>query len=113
MEESCAQPMRGDKRPPRKPVFGKGGAVTAGNASGIGDGAGAMVIASEKFARERKLKPLGRLVAWSVAGVDPAVMGIGPVPASKAGLSKAGRSMKYMGRIDVNDAFAPPTRRAE
>src|SRR5258705_5028916 len=73
-----------------KPVFRKGGVVTAGNASGIGDGAGAMVIASEKFARERKLKPLGRWVASSGAGVDPAVMGIGPVPASRAALAKAG-----------------------
>jgi len=92
-----------------KPAFRKGGVVTAGNASGIGDGAGAMVIASEKFARERKLKPLGRLVAWGVAGVDPAVMGIGPVPASKAALSKAGLSMKDMDLIEVNEAFAAQT----
>jgi acetyl-CoA acyltransferase 2 len=92
-----------------KPVFRKGGVVTAGNASGIGDGAGAMIIASEKFARERKLKPLGRLVSWGVAGVDPSVMGIGPVPASKAALAKAGLTMDDMDLIEVNEAFAAQT----
>jgi acetyl-CoA acyltransferase 2 len=92
-----------------KPVFRKGGVVTAGNASGIGDGAGAMVIASEKFARDRQVKPLGRLVSWGVAGVDPAVMGIGPVPASKAALAKAGLSMNDMDLIEVNEAFAAQT----
>jgi acetyl-CoA acyltransferase 2 len=92
-----------------KPVFRKGGVVTAGNASGIGDGAGAMVIASEKFSRERKLAPLGRLVSWGIAGVDPSVMGIGPVPASKAALAKAGLSMDDMDLIEVNEAFAAQT----
>jgi acetyl-CoA acetyltransferase family protein len=92
-----------------KPVFRKGGVVTAGNASGIGDGAGAMVIASEDFARERGLKPLGRLVAWGIAGVDPSVMGIGPVPASKAALQKAGMAMDDIGLIEVNEAFAAQT----
>lgn len=92
-----------------KPVFRKDGVVTAGNASGIGDGAGAMVIASEKFASDRKLKPLGRLVAWSVVGVDPAVMGIGPVPASRAVLAKAGLKMDDMDLIEVNEAFAAQT----
>lgn len=92
-----------------KPVFRKGGVVTAGNASGIGDGAGAMVIASEKFAKERDLRPLGRLVSWSVAGVDPAVMGIGPVPASRGALAKAGLTMDDMDLIEVNEAFAAQT----
>jgi acetyl-CoA acetyltransferase family protein len=92
-----------------KPVFRKGGVVTAGNASGIGDGAGAMVIASEKFAKERNLRPLGRLVSWSVAGVDPAVMGIGPVPASRGALAKAGLTMDDMDLIEVNEAFAAQT----
>jgi acetyl-CoA acetyltransferase family protein len=92
-----------------KPAFRKGGVVTAGNASGIGDGAGAMVIASEKFARERSLRPLGRLVSWGIAGVDPSVMGIGPVPASKAALAKAGLSMADMDLIEVNEAFAAQT----
>ena len=92
-----------------KPVFRKGGVVTAGNASGIGDGAGAMVVASEKFARERGLAPIGRLIAWGVAGVDPAVMGIGPVPASRAALAKAGLTMADMDLIEVNEAFAAQT----
>ena len=92
-----------------KPVFRKNGVVTAGNASGIGDGAAAMVIASESFARERGLRPIGRLTSWGVAGVDPAVMGIGPVPASKAALAKAGLSMDAMDLIEVNEAFAAQT----
>jgi acetyl-CoA acyltransferase 2 len=92
-----------------KPVFRKGGVVTAGNASGIGDGAGAMVIASEGFAREHRLPPIGRLVSWGIAGVDPSVMGIGPVPASKAALKKAGLSLADMDLIEVNEAFAAQT----
>jgi acetyl-CoA acetyltransferase family protein len=92
-----------------KPAFRKGGVVTAGNASGIGDGAAAMVIASEPFARAHGLKPLGRLVSWGFAGVDPAVMGIGPVPASKIALMRAGLSMDDMDLIEVNEAFAAQT----
>jgi acetyl-CoA acetyltransferase family protein len=92
-----------------KPAFRKGGVVTAGNASGIGDGADALVIASEKFASDRGLKPLGRLLSWGVAGVDPAVMGIGPVPASKIALAKAGLSIDDMDLIEVNEAFAAQT----
>jgi acetyl-CoA acetyltransferase family protein len=92
-----------------KPVFRKGGVVTAGNASGIGDGAAAMIIASEQFAKSRGLKPLGRLISWGVAGVDPAVMGIGPVPASKIALARAGLSMDDMDLIEVNEAFAAQT----
>ncbi len=92
-----------------KPVFKETGVVTAGNASGIGDGAGAMIIASEKYARDRKLEPLGRLVSWGVVGVDPAVMGIGPVPASRSALAKAGLSMEAMDLIEVNEAFAAQT----
>jgi len=89
-----------------KPVFREGGVVTAGNASGIGDGAGAMVIASEKFAKERGLKPFGRLVAWGIAGVDPKIMGIGPVPASKKALAEAGLTLGDMDIVEVNEAFA-------
>jgi len=92
-----------------KPVFRKGGVVTAGNASGIGDGAAAMIIASEKVARDRKLQPLGRLISWGIAGVDPSVMGIGPVPASKSALAKAGLSIQDMDLIEVNEAFAAQT----
>jgi acetyl-CoA acyltransferase 2 len=92
-----------------KPVFREDGVVTAGNASGIGDGAGALVIASESFARERGLKPLGRLVSWGIAGVDPAVMGIGPVPAAKSALARADLTLDDMDLIEVNEAFAPQT----
>lgn len=90
-----------------KPVFRPTGVVTAGNASGIGDGAGAMIVAGEKFVSERGLKPLGRLVSWGIAGVDPAVMGIGPVPAAKIALSRAGLTLDDMDLIEVNEAFAP------
>jgi acetyl-CoA acyltransferase 2 len=89
-----------------KPVFKEGGVVTAGNASGIGDGAGAMVIASESFAKERGLKPLGRLVSWGFAGVDPKMMGIGPVPSSKKALAAAGLRLGDMDIVEINEAFA-------
>ncbi len=90
-----------------KPVFRENGVVTAGNASGIGDGAGAMIISSRKFADDRGLKPLGRLISWGIAGVDPKIMGIGPVPASKKALAKAGLTLDEMDIIEVNEAFAP------
>ena len=90
-----------------KPVFRENGVVTAGNASGIGDGAGALVISSAKFASDRGLKPIGRLVSWGIAGVDPRIMGIGPVPASKKALAKADMSLDDMDLIEINEAFAP------
>lgn len=90
-----------------KPVFRENGVVTAGNASGIGDGAGTMVISSASFAKERGLKPLGRLVSWGIAGVDPKIMGIGPVPAAKKALAAAGLTLDDMDIIEVNEAFAP------
>jgi acetyl-CoA acetyltransferase family protein len=90
-----------------KPVFRETGVVTAGNASGIGDGAGAMIISSAKFAADRGLEPLGKLVSWGIAGVDPKIMGIGPVPASKKALAKAGLTLDDMDIIEVNEAFAP------
>ncbi len=89
-----------------RPVFKENGVVTAGNASGIGDGAGAMVIASAKYAADRGLKPLGRLVSWGIAGVDPKEMGIGPVPSSKKALAAAGLTLDDMDIIEVNEAFA-------
>ncbi len=92
-----------------KPVFKENGVVTAGNASGIGDGAGAMVIAGESFAKERGLKPLGRLVSWGIAGVDPKIMGIGPVPSSKKALDAAGLTLDDMDIIEINEAFAAQT----
>lgn len=90
-----------------KPVFKADGVITAGNASGIGDGAGALVVASEDYAKRKGLKPLARLVSWGVAGVDPTIMGIGPVPASKIALRKAGMTLDEMDLIEVNEAFAP------
>jgi len=89
-----------------KPAFGKNGTVTAGNASGIVDGAAAVVLMSMEEARKRNLMPLGRIVSWAAAGVDPKVMGRGPVPASKLALQKAGLSLEYMDLIEVNEAFA-------
>lgn len=90
-----------------KPVFRENGVVTAGNASGIGDGAAALVIASAEFAGRRALKPMARLVSWGVAGVDPRIMGIGPVPAARMALARARLTMADMDLIEVNEAFAP------
>jgi acetyl-CoA C-acetyltransferase/acetyl-CoA acyltransferase 2 len=89
------------------PVFKKDGVVTAGNASGICDGAAALVVASEEYARARGLAPLGRLVQWAVAGVEPSMMGIGPAPAVRAALARAGLAMSDIDRFEVNEAFAP------
>ena len=88
------------------PAFRKDGIVTAGNASGIVDGAAAVVVTQEKTARERGWKPLGRIVAWATAGVEPRVMGIGPVPASRKALQRAGLTLDQMDLIEVNEAFA-------
>jgi len=88
------------------PYFKKDGVVTAGNASGICDGGAALVLASGQFALERGLKPLGRLVSWASAGVDPSIMGIGPVPASRKALARARLELKDMDLVEVNEAFA-------
>jgi len=89
-----------------KPAFGKNGTVTAGNASGIVDGGAAVVMMSIEEARKRNLVPLGRIVSWGIAGVEPKLMGRGPVPASQIALQKAGMSLEYMDLIEVNEAFA-------
>jgi acetyl-CoA acetyltransferase family protein len=89
-----------------RPVFKPDGVVTAGNASGINDGAGALVIARAEWAKARGLSPLARVVSWGVSGVDPRIMGIGPVPAARAALAKAGLSLDAMDLIEVNEAFA-------
>ena len=89
-----------------KPSFGRNGTVTAGNASGIVDGAAAVVVMSVEDAQKRNLKPLGRIVGWGTAGVDPRVMGRGPVPASKIALQRAGLTLDYISLIEVNEAFA-------
>jgi len=88
------------------PYFRKDGVVTAGNASGICDGAAALVVAGEEFASSRSLRPLGRLVAWATAGVDPTIMGIGPVPATRRALVSAGLSLDEMDLVEINEAFA-------
>ncbi len=90
-----------------RPYFKKDGFVTAGNASGIGDGAAALVIASATWAETKGLKPLGRLVAWGIAGVEPDIMGIGPAPASRQALERAGLKMHDMDLVEINEAFAP------
>jgi acetyl-CoA acyltransferase 2 len=90
-----------------KPYFKKDGLVTAGNASGISDGGAATVLASEDYAKSRGLKPLGRLVAWAVAGVEPKHMGIGPAPAARKALAKAEMKLEQMDLVEVNEAFAP------
>ena len=89
-----------------KTAFGKTGTVTAGNASGIVDGGAAVVVMSLESAQKRNLKPLGRIVSWGIAGVDPKVMGRGPVPATKIALQKAGLTLDYIDLIEVNEAFA-------
>jgi acetyl-CoA acetyltransferase family protein len=89
-----------------KPAFGKDGTVTGGNASGIVDGGAAVVVTSGAFAKERGLKPMGRVVAWAVAGVEPELMGRGPVPATRKVLEKAGLTLKEMDLVEVNEAFA-------
>jgi acetyl-CoA acyltransferase 2 len=88
------------------PSFQKDGIVTAGNASGIVDGAAAVVVTREKTAKERGLKPLGRIVSWAAAGVDPSIMGIGPVPSTRKALQLAGLSLSQIDRVEVNEAFA-------
>ncbi|MDX1578934.1 MAG: acetyl-CoA C-acetyltransferase [Gemmatimonadota bacterium] len=90
-----------------RPYFKEDGLVTAGNASGIGDGAAALVMASAAYAEAHGLEPVGRLVSYAVAGVPPRIMGIGPAPASRAALEKAGLTLEDMDLIEVNEAFAP------
>ena len=89
-----------------KPAFARDGFVTAGNASGIVDGAAALVIADEQLVKQNDLAPSGRIVAWAYAGVEPEIMGIGPVPATRAVLQKAGLSLNELDLIEVNEAFA-------
>ncbi|XP_074063991.1 3-ketoacyl-CoA thiolase, mitochondrial [Macrotis lagotis] len=89
------------------PVFKKEGTVTAGNASGISDGAGAVIIASEDAVKKHNLTPLARIVGYFVSGCDPNIMGIGPVPAISGALKKSGLSLKDMDLVEVNEAFAP------
>jgi acetyl-CoA C-acetyltransferase len=89
-----------------KPAFAKDGTVTAGNASGINDGAAAVVLMHESAAAKRGLTPLARIVSWATCGVDPAVMGTGPIPASQEALAKAGWKVGDLDLIESNEAFA-------
>ena len=89
-----------------KPAFAKDGFVTAGNASGIVDGAAALVIANEEFVKNRNIKPMGRIVSWAYAGVEPEIMGIGPVPATRKALELAGLKLSDIDLVEVNEAFA-------
>ena len=89
-----------------KPAFRRGGTVTAGNSSGLNDGAAALVVASQEKARELGLEPLGRFVASAVAGVDPRVMGIGPIPAVRKALARAGIEIADLDLVELNEAFA-------
>lgn len=89
-----------------KPAFAKDGTVTAGNSSGINDGAGAMLLASEDAVRKYNLVPMAKIKSMAVAGVDPAIMGIGPVPATNKALERAGLSVADLDLIELNEAFA-------
>ena len=89
-----------------RPSFAKDGFVTAGNASGIVDGAAALVIAGEDYVKEQGAKPWGRIVSWAYAGVEPELMGIGPVPATRLALERAGLKLSDMDLVEVNEAFA-------
>jgi len=89
-----------------KPAFKQGGSVTAGNSSGINDGAAACLIASEESVKKLNLKPLARVISMAIAGVDPAYMGVGPVPAVKKALQRANLKLSDIGLIELNEAFA-------
>ncbi|EJN05517.1 acetyl-CoA C-acetyltransferase [Phyllobacterium sp. YR531] len=89
-----------------RPAFDKEGTVTAGNASGLNDGAAAVVLMSEEEAKRRGIKPLARIVSWATAGVDPAIMGTGPIPASRKALEKAGWKAEDLDLVEANEAFA-------
>ena len=90
-----------------QPVFKRNGIVTAGNASGICDGAAAVVVAGSERAQQRGLKTLARVISWGITGCDPAIMGIGPVDAIRISLHRAGLALDQMDLIEVNEAFAP------
>lgn len=96
-----------------RPYFKKDGLVTAGNASGIGDGSASAVLASAEWAEANGMRPLGRIVSWGFVGVEPQVMGIGPAPAARLALEKAGMSLEDMDLVEVNEAFAPQYKSVE
>ncbi|WP_296086181.1 acetyl-CoA C-acetyltransferase [uncultured Agrobacterium sp.] len=89
-----------------RPAFDKDGSVTAGNASGLNDGAAAVLLMTEEEASRRNIQPLARIASWATAGVDPQIMGTGPIPASRKALSKAGWSVGDLDLVEANEAFA-------
>jgi acetyl-CoA C-acetyltransferase len=89
-----------------KPAFKKDGSVTAGNASGINDGAAALLLAGEETVKRFNLKPMAKIIGRAIAGVDPSVMGIGPVPATQKALKRAGITVADLGLVELNEAFA-------
>jgi acetyl-CoA acetyltransferase family protein len=96
-----------------RPYFRKDGLVTAGNASGIGDGSASAVLASAEWAEANGVTPIGRIVSWGFVGVEPQIMGIGPAPAARMALDKAGLSLEDMDLVEVNEAFAPQYKAVE
>jgi len=89
-----------------RPAFRKNGSVTAGNSSGVNDGAAALILVSESYLKEKGLKPKARIVSMAVAGVNPDCMGLGPIPATRKALKRAGLTLKDIGLIELNEAFA-------
>ena len=107
--ETDEQPRRDttlEKLATLKPAFRKGGSVTAGNSSGINDGAAALVVASREYAERAGLRPRARIVSCAVAGVDPAYMGLGPIPATRKALQRAGLTVDDLDLVELNEAFA-------
>lgn len=105
-DEHIKAEVTAEKLASLRPSFKKDGTVTAGNSSGINDGAASVIVASEKAVKEHGLTPIAKIVSWGLAGVDPTIMGIGPVPAIKKALLKADLSLEDMDLIEINEAFA-------
>lgn len=105
-EDEHPRPTSLEKLGGLKPAFAKDGSVTAGNSSGINDGASALLLAGEEAVRLFNLQPMARVVSMATAGVDPAIMGIGPVPASRKALQRAGLQTNDLDLIELNEAFA-------
>jgi acetyl-CoA C-acetyltransferase len=108
-DEYIRQGLKKDDLSKLRPAFEKDGTVTAGNASGINDGASAVILMSGHEAKTRDVQPLARIVSWATAGVDPSIMGTGPIPASRMALKKAGWTVDDLDLIEANEAFAAQT----
>jgi acetyl-CoA C-acetyltransferase len=105
-KDECPRETSLEKLASLKPAFKQGGSVTAGNSSGINDGAAACLIASKESVKKLKLKPLARVISMAIAGVDPAYMGVGPVAAVKKALQRANLKLSDIGLVELNEAFA-------